>query len=115
MSRPRGWRRYAGIPSAIKRYWNASTEWARRFVRDAWAGVPGDQVDFCGEPGAADEACDLARVFGAVGDAAEQNVFEGDALAGAERHAADGVDDRRDGPLAVDGHDLGADLRRWAR
>ena len=48
-------------------------------------------------------------MFRPVGDAAQQHVFEGDALAGTQRNVAHRVNDFDDRPLVVDGHDLGAD------
>ena len=51
-------------------------------VGNAGAGIPGDQVDLDGEAGAAEEASEFAGVFGTVGDAAEEDVLEGEALAG---------------------------------
>jgi hypothetical protein len=61
-------------------------------VGDAGAGVPGDQVDFGGQIGAADEADDFVGVLGLVGDAAEHDVLEGDLLA-VRRGWCDGVED----------------------
>ena len=49
-------------------------------VRNSWAGIPRDQIHFCGQAGAADEAGDLPRVLWLVGHAREKNVFERDAL-----------------------------------
>ena len=78
-------------------------------VMDAGAWIPGDQVDLGIEAGAAKEAGQFTGVLGTVGCAAQQDIFKGEALAGTELELSDGVEQRRDGPLAVDGHDLGAD------
>jgi hypothetical protein len=48
-------------------------------------------------------------VLGTVSHATQQNVFEGDAFAGTERDAAHCGNDFTDRPLAVNGHDFGAD------
>ena len=46
---------------------------------------------------------------GVVVEAAEQDVFEGEALAVAEREVAQGGEQLLDGPLLRDGHDFGAE------
>lgn len=83
-------------------------------VEDAGAGVPDDKVDFGGpvaegRGGAAEEVEDLAGVLRLVVDAAEQDVLEGDPLAGAEGDGAAGLKQGGDVPLAGNGHDLRAD------
>jgi len=79
-------------------------------VGDTGAGVPGDEIDLGGKAGATDQAGNFAGVFGLVGDAAEEDVFERDSFAGAELYQANGIDHRLNVPLVVDGHKLLTDL-----
>lgn len=71
------------------------------------AGVPDDEIDLGLE--VADEGYDLFGVVEAVVDAAEQDVLEGDVLAGAEGNGGDGFEEGGDGPFAGDGHNGLAD------
>ena len=73
----------------------------------AGTGVPDDQVDLGTE--ILQQSDKFIGVLWLVVDAAEQDVLEGDAFAGTERHCGDGVEQSGDVPLARDGHDGLAD------
>src|SRR3974390_634118 len=84
MSRPRGRRRKAGTPAAMRMDWKART-------RSGSGGEKG-----------------VSGGGGRVSEAAEEDVLEGEALAVAEREVAQGGEELLDRPLAGDGHDFGA-------
>ena len=97
------------MPSAMRISRKESTSSGFGIVYgNAGSGIPGNQIDLRGKPGAPHEARDFAGVAALVGDAAEQHILERDALAGPELHAADRIDHRFDGPFAVHRHDLAA-------
>ena len=72
-------------------------------------GIPCDQIHLGGKAGAAYEACYFEGIFKAIGDSSEQNIFECDSLARAQRYLANSLDDLLNRPLAIDGHYLGTD------
>src|SRR5579875_482240 len=69
-------------------------------------GIEGDQIDF--GPEATDQINDLARLPDIIIDIAQQDIFEGEPLAGAQREVAQGCHQLGQGPLFGDGHDAGA-------
>ena len=82
------------MPPAISIFWKRADVFRGGLgVGDAGAGVPDDEVDLGAH--AREQREHLARVLGLVVDAAEQDVLEGDPLAGAQRDGADGLEQLR--------------------